>query len=130
MHSTVSSRRAFTIIELLVVIVVVGILVAIAIPKFSTIKGMASTAQLRADLRNFATAEESYFYQNSVYASNAATLAPTFVASTGVTLTVVEATASGWSATATNDNTGAKCALFYNVAAVAPATADGQIACQ
>lgn len=125
-----SSRRAFTIIELLVVIVVVGILVAIAIPKFSTVKGEASMAQLKADLRNFAAAEESYFYQNGLYASNAAALAPTFVPSAGVTLTVVQATASGWSATATNDNTGATCALFYNVPAVTPATADGQIGCQ
>lgn len=125
-----SSRRAFTVIELLIVMVVVGILVAIAIPKFSSIKGTAYTTQLKADLRNFASAEESYFYQNGIYASNAAILAPSFVPSEGVRLTVVQATASGWSATATNDNTGVTCALFYNVPAVAPAIADGQIGCQ
>jgi type IV pilus assembly protein PilA len=125
-----TSRRAFTLIELLIVVVIIGILAALAVPKFSYTKGHAYTARMKSDLRNLAVAQEGYFYQNGVYATSAAVLAPSFVPSAGNTLTVVTASAAGWSATATSSNTPITCALFYGVAAVAPATADGVIACQ
>ena len=45
-------RRAFTLIELLIVVVIIGILAAIAIPKFSNTKEKAYVAQMKSDLRN------------------------------------------------------------------------------
>src|SRR6478752_4307610 len=65
-----SNRRGFTLIELLIVVVIIGILAAIAIPKFQNTKGKANAASLRADLRNLVTAEEAYFYDNSTYTTN------------------------------------------------------------
>jgi type IV pilus assembly protein PilA len=54
-------RRGFTLIELLIVVVIIGLLAAIAIPKFSATKDKAKLASVRSDLRNTMTAEEAYF---------------------------------------------------------------------
>jgi prepilin-type N-terminal cleavage/methylation domain-containing protein len=55
------AEGGFTLIELLVVIAIIGILAAIAIPQFAAYRRRGFDAQVRSDLRNAATAEESYF---------------------------------------------------------------------
>lgn len=123
--------RGFTLIELLIVVVIIGILAAIAIPKYAVTKAKARDANLRSDLRNMATAQESYFYDHGVYSDNAAALAPAFTPTSGVVLTITAGTTAGWAATATTDGTFSKCALFYGaVAAPAPAVSEGSIVCQ
>src|SRR5512140_2466371 len=54
------NKKGFTLIELLIVVVIIGILAAIAIPKFANTKEKAYIASMKADLRNLATYEESY----------------------------------------------------------------------
>lgn len=130
MHATRHRRSAgFTLIELLIVVVIVGILASIAVPKFANTKGKAYTTTLRSDLRNLATAEESYYFSNDVYSSDMGQL--NFRPSAGVTITIPEATAGGWSATATHPQASVtSCAIYMGTAApVAPATADAAIAC-
>jgi prepilin-type N-terminal cleavage/methylation domain-containing protein len=55
MSARLSHRReGFTLIELLIVVVIIGVLASIAIPKFANTKDQAYSAQLRSDLRNLA----------------------------------------------------------------------------
>src|SRR5947209_20568586 len=88
------SRSAFTLIELLIVVVIIGILAAIAIPKFQNTKGKANAAALRSDLRNLTVAQEAYFFQAAAYASDTALL--NFRPSPGVILTLTTPGIGEW----------------------------------
>jgi prepilin-type N-terminal cleavage/methylation domain-containing protein len=125
------SQRGFTLIELLIVVVIIGLLASIAIPKFSNTKEKAYVGAMKSDLRNLATAEEAFFYDSAKYTTSFA-LMNNFTPTTGVVLTISAATGSGWSASTTNINApGRQCALFSgNAPAVVPATVEGRIACQ
>lgn len=122
-------RAGFTLIELLIVVVIVGVLAAIAIPKFADTKGRAYVAAMKSDLRNLATSEEAYFFSFNRYSSSLAAL--NIVPSVQVTMTITEAGPQGWSATTAHIQTPVKCAMYVASAApVAPATQEGMIACQ
>ena len=62
------NRKGFTLIELLIVVVIIGILAAIAIPKFANTKEKAVVASMKSDLRNLVTAQEGFFSDNQDYA--------------------------------------------------------------
>ena len=126
----VAKRSGFTLIELLIVVVIIGILAAIAIPKFQNTKGKAQLAAMKSDLRNLATAEEAYMFDNGAYTGVIAGLA--YSSSPGVILTITNASASGWSAISTHPQSyPLTCALYNgNVPAQAPATVEGLIGCQ
>jgi prepilin-type N-terminal cleavage/methylation domain-containing protein len=121
--------RGFTLIELLIVVVIIGLLAVIAIPKLSNTKQKAYVAQMKSDLKNLATAEEGYFYDSAFYTTSLPAL-NNFRSSTGVTLNVLEATPGGWSAEAIHAQTTRRCVLYQGSASpVAPATAEGRITC-
>src|SRR2546426_10533138 len=61
------NRKGFTLIELLIVVVIIGILAAIAIPKFENAKQKAYLASKKSELRNLLTAEEAYFADSVKY---------------------------------------------------------------
>lgn len=123
-------RSGFTLIELLIVVVIIGVLAGMAIPKFQNTKGKANLAALKSDLRNLATAEEAYFYTNSTYTSNLAAL--NLQPSPGVTFTFGTANTAGWSAKVTHPQAyPIQCALFMGgVPALAPAIVEGLVHCQ
>src|SRR5690242_17549018 len=60
-------KKGFTLIELLIVVVIIGILAAIAIPKFANTKSKAYITAMKSDLRNLVTAEEAYFSDSTHY---------------------------------------------------------------
>lgn len=124
-------RAGFTLIELLMVVVIIGILTAMAIPKFAATKAQARLAQMRGDLHNLATAQEAYAADNNVYYAGAVpNAALLYSPSTGVTINIPEGTGGGWSAVASSALTPRTCALFVgNAAPVAPAAVAGQITC-
>jgi prepilin-type N-terminal cleavage/methylation domain-containing protein len=106
----VRGKEGFTLIELLIVVVIIGILAAIAIPKFANTKQKAYVASLRDDLRNLATAEEGYLADYTTYTPTLSNL--NYQSSPGNTVTIVGATAGGWSATAQSTGTPETCGIF------------------
>ena len=130
MRST--ARKGFTLIELLIVVVIIGILAAIAIPKFATTKEKAYIASMKSDLRNLATAEEAYFSDAEVYSSD--TVALKFNTSKGNVLAITlgaNSGAAGWAATMTNPRVTsiANCTI-KNGDQATPTQPDGVVQCQ
>ena len=119
-------RTGFTLIELLIVVVIIGILASIAIPKFHNSKEQAYIASMRADVRNLATAQEAYYSDNlGQYATSLGALGTNYKPSSGVTITLI-ATASNWRATARNPMTTVTCRL----AAGTNKSYDGAVTCK
>ena len=140
-----NTRKGFTLIELLIVVVIIGILAAIAIPRFATTKEKAYIASMKSDLKNLATAQEACFADrtpNAYCGTGVIDAAPYSWAPSGgaaVTPIAVQGDATGWSAsitdtrvsTAAND----QCTIFSGSGAAAnankgAATQEGVPVCQ
>jgi prepilin-type N-terminal cleavage/methylation domain-containing protein len=126
-------NKGFTLIELLIVVVIIGILAAIAIPKFSATREKAYFAAMKSDVKNLASQQEIYYADNYAYTTSKTALA--FTNSEGVTVTIAAST-SGWSATATHSALGGSegCSIYYGTATAgtvgtATPTAPGEVAC-
>ena len=99
------NRKGFTLIELLIVVVIIGILAAIAIPKFAATKDKAKLASVKTDLRNLETAQEAYFSDNNTYGTFAQLqTASNFTLSAGNAVTAEAAAADQYSMTITNSS--------------------------
>ena len=128
------ARKGFTLIELLIVIVIIGILAAIAIPKFGKTREKAYFRAMQSDLRNLQSQQEIYFSNpsNNYQYATAITALPDFVPSQGVTVAIAVANNTGWSATAAHAALASfqTCAVFINGAAqIAPAVSPGIVTC-
>ena len=71
---TVKNQKGFTLIELMIVIAIIGILAAIAIPQFSKYRKRSYDSSAQSDLRNAATAQEAYYVDQDTYCSASITL--------------------------------------------------------
>ena len=107
-----ANKKGFTLIELLIVVVIIGILAAIAIPKFANTKEKAYIASMKSDLRNLITAQEAYFSDNnSSYAASTGALGTAYKSSSGVTVTIGSVTNTGWDATSSHTSTAKICSI-------------------
>jgi prepilin-type N-terminal cleavage/methylation domain-containing protein len=125
------NRKGFTLIELLTVVVVIGLLAAIAIPKFASSKDKAKLASVKTDIRNIMTSQEAYLSDQGVYAADWAALQARLntTLSLGNTATIAGAS-SGWTATVNNTSiTTGLTQCTVQVGAAASSTADGVIFC-
>ncbi len=120
-----TNRKGFTLIELLIVVVIIGILAAIAIPKFAATKDKAKLAAVKTDIRNIMTAEEAYFADYNSYTGSLPTTI--FKATVGNTIGAVGNTSS-FTATVTNSSITVapnQCTITVG----SGTTVDGQIIC-
>ncbi len=124
-------RSGFTLIELLIVVVIIGILASIAIPKFAASREKSFVATMKSDLKNLATYQE--IHHNGAFSDSTSLSTLEMVPSDGVTITINEATGAGWAATAVHAGlTAEHCGMYQGNAAVAggdPGPAEGVIAC-
>ncbi len=103
------NRKGFTLIELLIVVVIIGILPAIAIPKFANTKEKAYIASMKSDLRNLINAEEGYFADFTTYTTD---LGAQYGESPGVTVALASVTGTGWQATSLHTGTNVTCIIY------------------
>lgn len=109
------NKRGFTLIELLIVVVIIGILAAIAIPRFGETRERAFRSAMTSDLRNVQTLQEQFYFDqgaegaNYTYAGDVDDL--NFTPSDGVTIEITGADADGYVATADHDATSISCTL-------------------
>ena len=61
------SQKGFTLIELMIVVAIIGILAAIAIPQFSSYRQKAYNSAAQSDIKNMKTGFEAYMSDNQSY---------------------------------------------------------------
>ena len=124
------NRKGFTLIELLIVVVIIGILAAIAIPKFANTKSKAYVTAMKSDLRNLVSAQESYFSDSAKYSTDLTLLG--FKQSSGVNAPAITTYPGAWIATNSHTQlTGTICGIGVNTTNPRVTGAgEGEPACQ
>ncbi len=121
------THRGFTLIELLIVMVIIGLLATIAIPKFAASKEKALLTSMKADLRNLAMQEESYSIDHNAYTTSFPTTI--YTVSAGVVGPTISLTADGYTASVGHNITTKTCAIFAGTTPLAPAVDEGVPKC-
>jgi type IV pilus assembly protein PilA len=70
MKKMLKNKKGFTLIELMIVVAIIGILAAIAIPNFMNYQCKAKQSEAKSSLGNIRTAQEAYFAEYDTYSSD------------------------------------------------------------
>ena len=92
------NEKAFTLIELMIVVAILGILAAFAISQFSSYKERAYDAAAKSALRNVAVAMENYYQDNGLFAATESELEPWFKPEENVRVKILTSEIDSWSA--------------------------------
>jgi len=125
-----NKRKGFTLIELLIVVVIIGILAAIAIPKFAATKDKAKLSSVKTDVRNTMSLMEGYASDSGKYVNPVVANIPVSAGNT-ITAATANASGNGYTITVTNSSISAgQKTCTVQVGADAPSEqSDGKIIC-
>lgn len=98
-------QKGFTLIELMIVVAIIGILAAIAIPQFNSYRRKAQDSAAKSALKNLATAQENYYATENTYTADR-TFLDGWTVESNVTVVITGSNLTGWSATASHNSSG------------------------
>lgn len=88
-------QQGFTLIELLIIVAIIGVLAAIALPAFASYRDSAFDALAASDLRNVMVAEEAYYVEHQEYTPAIGDLVGVLI-SQGVQFALATPTPTSW----------------------------------
>jgi prepilin-type N-terminal cleavage/methylation domain-containing protein len=128
---TAAGLRGFTLIELLIVVVLIGLIALIALPRFSGAREKAYRAQVATDIHALIVAQEAYFDNAKSYAVDLALL--DYNQTKNVQIEILETAGNGWSAKGTHDSEASIECGFYTgpvTPPVIPGIKEGRLECK
>jgi len=80
-------NKGFSLVELMIVVSIIGVLAALAVPRFQGFQARAKSAEARTSLAHIYTLEQSYYGDNDTYANSFLTIGFSINGQTGATIT-------------------------------------------
>ena len=124
------NEQGFTLLELIVVTVILGLLAALAIQGYGKIKERTYVTAMKADLRNLLTAEVVFSTDSLRFTTVIGSGGLTYQLTTGNTTPSIVLTGDGFTAQIGNTNTPRTCVIFMGSTPIAPAVNEGEPACR